>query len=529
MLAWPISAGAQAIRYVKQEGSGDGSSWAQASGDLQAMIDAEAVQQVWVAQGTYKPTLVQGIEISFSMKNGVSILGGFPATGNPDQNVRNPASYTTVLSGNRYGVSNSHIIRNGTGLIATAVLDGFTLTNSYALDEALGLSLGGAIYNNGQGGVCSPTIRNCVFIDNVALVGGAIYNDGSGGGNSSPQLINCSFINNQAEISFFFVTAYGGAICNDGSRNGKSTPLLINCSFINNQAYYGGGAIFNEGRFSGNSSPILVNCSFLNNAADHGGAFYNTDALGGRSELQLTNCVFFSNGGANTISNGLASVSASYSLFEPAVRGYSSGPGNLTSLVSSPFAGSTTTRLAADSPAINAGDPASTTLTSGLTDVAGNARIQNGRIDMGAHELGLPSDLTPVVYARPFQVYGTTDLTVVVDVVELNEVATSGSFSVRITKDPAVSLTFPASATLVNGRPVQNSLWQLITSDPDYYLLTTTQPMEGGGQLSVGLTGVLTPGSTTGVLTLTATLIGSSVGEYKLTNNTDADKIEYFP
>ncbi|GHU60464.1 hypothetical protein FACS1894121_0550 [Bacteroidia bacterium] len=43
--------------YVKENGTGNGSSWATATGDLQAAINASAAGgQVWVAKGTYKPT-----------------------------------------------------------------------------------------------------------------------------------------------------------------------------------------------------------------------------------------------------------------------------------------------------------------------------------------------------------------------------------------------------------------------------------------------------------------------------------------
>ena len=51
-----MAAQAQTTRYVKPTGSGDGSTWANASGDLQAMINASAAgDEVWVAAGTYKP------------------------------------------------------------------------------------------------------------------------------------------------------------------------------------------------------------------------------------------------------------------------------------------------------------------------------------------------------------------------------------------------------------------------------------------------------------------------------------------
>jgi hypothetical protein len=50
VLLLTLSANAQTIRYVKQGGSGDGLSWATASGNLQGTMNAAASgDQVWVA------------------------------------------------------------------------------------------------------------------------------------------------------------------------------------------------------------------------------------------------------------------------------------------------------------------------------------------------------------------------------------------------------------------------------------------------------------------------------------------------
>ena len=43
-------------------------------------------------------------------------------------------------------------------------------------------------------------------------------------------------------------------------------------------------------------------------------------------------------------------------------------------------------RLGAGSPAIDAGDPTTTTAEAGLLDLAGNPRIAGGRVDLGALE-----------------------------------------------------------------------------------------------------------------------------------------------
>ena len=79
------------IRYVKKGGTGDGSSWDNASGDLQKMIDELAQNnpqnlpgEVWVAAGTYAPQsqLISGTaySASFRMRDGVSVYGGFAGT-----------------------------------------------------------------------------------------------------------------------------------------------------------------------------------------------------------------------------------------------------------------------------------------------------------------------------------------------------------------------------------------------------------------------------------------------------------------
>lgn len=136
-------------------------------------------------------------------------------------------------------------------------------------------------------------------------------------------------------------------------------------------------------------------------------------------------------------------------------------------------------------------------------------------------------DLSPITYARPTSVYKTSSITVVVDILELNSVASSGQITVRVTKDPKAVLTFSPTATTVGGRSVQNSVWTLDNSNLSYYTLTTSQPVDAGDKLSFGFTGTLTPGATTGVVTVSSVVFGVA-GEVKANNNNDADKIDYF-
>ena len=78
---------AKSIYYVKAGATGDGSSWSNASGNIQEMIDkASPGDEVWIAGGTYYPPKSEkGRERpSFKLKVGVSMFGGFSGT---EQNI----------------------------------------------------------------------------------------------------------------------------------------------------------------------------------------------------------------------------------------------------------------------------------------------------------------------------------------------------------------------------------------------------------------------------------------------------------
>ncbi|MBD2751390.1 beta strand repeat-containing protein [Spirosoma validum] len=137
-------------------------------------------------------------------------------------------------------------------------------------------------------------------------------------------------------------------------------------------------------------------------------------------------------------------------------------------------------------------------------------------------------DLALLTYVRPSLAYGTTPVTVVVDVVELKSVPTNGLITVKINRDAKYNLTLPATATSVGSRPVQNSLWQLNDSDPNYYVLTTTSVVPAGDRLSFGLTGSMTPNATSGSLSISSVVVSGSGGETNFLNNIDADRIDYF-
>ncbi|SFD91428.1 hypothetical protein [Spirosoma endophyticum] len=136
-------------------------------------------------------------------------------------------------------------------------------------------------------------------------------------------------------------------------------------------------------------------------------------------------------------------------------------------------------------------------------------------------------DLAPITFVLPSVSYGTTPINVVVDVLELNSVTSSEVITVKLVRDSRLFLNFNPTASLIGGRSVQNSDWNFDNSDSDFYVLTTKQAFPAHGKISFGLSGVLSPGNTSGVLSI-GSVVAGSVGELNIFNNADAEVIHYF-
>lgn len=181
------------IIYVKADATGanNGITWANAYTNLQtAMAAAAPCSQIWVAAGTYKTTTSESDrEASFQLLNKVEIYGGFRGD-EVSVDHRDWLTNVTVLSGrisgSNFDLSGSrHVMVNdgsspGRPINSSAVLDGFTLVGSTE----------GSMVNVSA----SPTIRNCVFIDdkrNTAIING---------GNAKPSMTNCIFLKVPARL-----------------------------------------------------------------------------------------------------------------------------------------------------------------------------------------------------------------------------------------------------------------------------------------------------------------------------------------
>ena len=283
----------QSIIYVDTDATGadDGSSWADAYTSLPYALDiASFGDEIWVAQGTYRPNdgivsipEVDDRELTFQLKSDVSVKGGYAGYGEPAPDARDVDAYETILSGDLSGNDvgnlddpsrddNSYHVVTGSGTDETAVLDGFTVTSGNAGDSSEPHNNGGGMYNDSS----SPTVINCIFTGNLAIWAGAgMYNES----NSSPTVTGCTFTGNSA----YSDVSGGGGMYNLDS----SSPTVTGCTFSGNSADIGGGMFNNH-----NSSPMVTNSTFTGNSANYyGGGIFNMDS----SSLTMVNCTFTGN------------------------------------------------------------------------------------------------------------------------------------------------------------------------------------------------------------------------------------------
>lgn len=358
LLATAVATSAQTVIHVDAaaSGTGDGTTWIDAYGNLQDALDAAVPpSQIWVARGTYKPdqgaTHASGDRFAtFQLIDDVQLYGGFlgtagPSGGETSLGERDWQVNVTVLSGDLSGddVSNlsdffscfnfegapypegcealdagadgyirdvdanmddnSFHVVTGSDTSETAVLDGFTITGGSAFG-------GGDTFTYRGGGMFTilghPSVANCRFTGNIAhFVGGGMYNE-----SSFLRVINCVFDGNFAR--------YGA-----GMRNIEwGYPTIVGCTFRGNVAGEFGGAMDNFRH----ANPIIRDCTFIGNSARHAGAISN----GVFSLPTFFRCVFASNvaeGFAGAVYNGFPLCDATFvnTVFSGNLAGESGG------------------------------------------------------------------------------------------------------------------------------------------------------------------------------------------------------------
>ncbi len=249
------SVSAQSSRiYVNQHstGSNTGESWRDAFINLQdAIATAQYGDTILVAEGIYKPTSSTDRTVSFELKNGVAMIGGF--AGHEEAPARDLEEFETILSGNigvqEDSLDNSYHVVYAIGVDSTTTLDGFTITEGAANYSDPSFSspylFGGGllIETEDQYPMANLRIQSCKIINNYAWSGGGIAILSEEGHRASPQILDCEFSRNYALAS-------GGGIYFRGWTANEVAMKIYDCHFEDNFAHIAGGGVYiGEGRW----------------------------------------------------------------------------------------------------------------------------------------------------------------------------------------------------------------------------------------------------------------------------------------
>ena len=267
------------IRYVKEGGNGDGTSWKEAMGDIQKAINDLAEKattpgekgEVWVAAGTYEVkdrilTNDHSSPVSLLMKNGISVYGSFKGT-----EQRRSERIEESVDLKPWGWKQESIIR---GLKFNG-RDDAIWNNS---DEAWNIK------NSESYHVVwfAPLPGGNAFTDEVYLEGFTIEGGKFNETNAAQYAPDCGagvYINDPSARMRYCTVRFcnpgmkrtentqprgGGIYCKNGQTEGN---LVYNCS-----AYQGGGIYIDEAGFITRS--MVTNCSAYQGA----GVYLNGDA-----------------------------------------------------------------------------------------------------------------------------------------------------------------------------------------------------------------------------------------------------------
>ena len=315
---------------------------------------------------------------------GVEIYGGFdPVVDATDTDASSRSGGATILSGDLASNDdpNDSDTRND---------------NSYSVVTITGadVTLDGLTITAGEGG-------------NETQQGAGLY---AGTDTASDVVVtNCLFTNNNADDSG------GGAYFNAGG-------TLINCVFTANSSHFSGGGVL----FDGSGTATVVNSTFYNNTIESTGLLgsgISVTAVGTTLSFNLRNSILIGNTSPNTLNNEQLSIinigpSNAINIQNNLIEGGTiAGITYLTPGVTGILEANTLSqddplvvfastneddddylRLSNFSPAVGAGNNAY--IPVGITtDAAGEMRIQNGTVDLGAYESGV---VTPVAQAIMF-------------------------------------------------------------------------------------------------------------------------------
>ncbi|MFR9164966.1 MAG: choice-of-anchor Q domain-containing protein [Dysgonomonas sp.] len=401
VVAVSFTASAQHQRFVKQDATGTGASWDSPSGDLQAMIDEVndigEGGEIWVAAGTYYPTIPAGWagqsdprNRSFLMRKNVKVYGGF-AGGETSIDARDLKANETILSGdlNKDGIRNVgdayHVVVFA-GDLGNSTLDGFTVTGAYAVSPAAEHTVIGEyeIYHTTGAGIYLSVFGNAspvVFTLNNLVVKGNESTWDAGGilvdQNSTVELTNSIVTGNVSGH-------WGGGIGVSGGPwgGGRTATLNAKNSLISRNTAARGGAIYMNRH---HVNVTLTNMTLAHNDAteDTGYSIYALDGSNPTTAIYNITIQNTVSEGDVIIGDGVVTLVINNSMPKgwDATELATYGANNLE--YTDPLFNDDYT-LKTGSPLIDAGNNAYAT---GIEkDLDGKTRIVNSTIDIGAYE-----------------------------------------------------------------------------------------------------------------------------------------------
>lgn len=436
-----------ATLYVVPGGSGtaDGSSWENAFGSIQSAVDAASTlysttttpQEVWVKAGTYSTSTA-----ALLMKENVSLFGGFGGT-ETDKNQR-------IIGTNAWDYSNATILDGGatkrcievaSNFTNLTIIDGFTITN--------GNGVGAQLSNNGGGVLLRANLK----LQNSIVTGNTASGNGGGVNAAAGIISNCWIYNNTTTSAT--IPAAGGVYSAPAAglntiientlieRNtqggirlqGAGTISMDKCIVRNNSSTGNGGAIY----LNNPTNCVISNSLITNNTGSSSvylnkGKLINSTIANNEGNIYLASATNISELYNNLIVNNVVKATTTPTSIGVAT-GYPTGKvknnatwpsvafqiwGDATDSILTVDAENALTQVGFKSPtsfrgrvlanadSLNLIASADWTLTtssiclekgdntfipSGIVkDLAGNTRIENTNVDLGAYEL--PNSIT---------------------------------------------------------------------------------------------------------------------------------------
>jgi len=293
--------------------------------------------------------------ISNNIRGGIYCIEGHPTITNCTISQNYDGAGIEVRLGN-LTASDCTIIANtgsqdGGGMCCDGYKHGgtFTISNCIIADNATGARGGGIGFERAD----NVSLTNCTITNNFSWAGGGVYC-----GDASPNIINCTITDNEAGEG-------AGIYCR------RSNPSINNSTVARNWGWWYGGGIYCY-----ISSATITNSIVWGNEGRHGPQLYLAE--GGKAALGYTDV----QGGWE----GQGNIDADPCFVRP---GYWDANGTPDYPFDDFWVPGDDYHLLAGSPCINAGDP-NYPHDLNETDIDGQPRVWDGRVDMGADEFVPP-------------------------------------------------------------------------------------------------------------------------------------------